>query len=59
MKCAIIENNIVTNTVVIDNAANWVFGGTAVPLNANEPCSIGDTYDENGNPRFTTPPENP
>lgn len=56
MKCAIVENQMVSNVIVIPSPADWVLGGLCVEVMEGERVSIGDLYDANASPRFIEPP---
>ena len=56
MRWAIVNsNNIVENIVIWDGNGDLFSTTQNVQLQENEPCSIGWTYDVNGDPRFIEP----
>jgi hypothetical protein len=49
------ETNLVENVVIWDGLNDLFQNTTNVQLQENERCSIGWTYDVNGDPRFIEP----
>jgi len=53
MRWALINvNNLVENVVIWDGQGDCFAGKTIVQLQDGEWCSIGASYDVNGNPKF-------